>query len=286
VFELNQEKGYSVKKLCDLANVSRQGYYKWLENQPSLKELEDILLGDEIKRIYKNSNQTFGVERIQLALKVENELTINIKRVRRIMRILGISSVIRRKGQNYVKSTAEHTAKNALNRNFEADKPNQKWFTDVTYLKYGNGTRAYLSAIIDRYDMSIVAWKISTKNDNQLVEDTIRLAFEANPGAKPWIQTDRGSQYTSHMFWDLKKEFKFKISMSRVSKCLDNQPIESFWGTYKSEFYYRYKFLTLESLISNTEQYMNFYMNKRYVKKFDGLTPSKIRCLAFESLTA
>ena len=121
----------------------------------------------------------------------------------------------------------------------------------------------YLSAVIDRYDMSIVAWKISTINDNQLVEDTIRMAFEVNPGAIPFIQTDRGFQYTSHMFWNLKKEFKFEISMSPVGKCLDNQPIETFWGTYKSEFYYRYKFLNLESLISNTTRYMDFYMNKR-----------------------
>ena len=128
-------------------------------------------MSDEIKRIYEASDKTFGVERIQLALKIENKLIINIKRIRRIMRILGISSVIRRKRTNYEQSTAEYTAVNIMNREFETDKPNEKWFTDVTYLKYGNGTKAYLSAILDRYDMSIVAWKISTVNDNQLVEE-------------------------------------------------------------------------------------------------------------------
>ena len=243
-------------------------------------------MSDEIKRIYEASDKTFGVERIQLALKIENKLIINIKRIRRIMRILGISSVIRRKRTNYEQSTAEYTAVNTMNREFETDKPNEKWFTDVTYLKYGNGTKAYLSAILDRYDMSIVAWKISTVNDNQLVEDTIRMANEANPGATSLIQTDRGSQCTSHMVWNLKEEFKFEISMSRVSICLDNQPIESFWGTYKTEFYYHCNFLNLESLISSTARYMEFYMNKRYVKKFNGLTPAKMRAIAFESLAA
>jgi putative transposase len=286
VFELHQEKGYPIQKLCELAEVSRQGYYKWLHNRPSLKELEDILLSDEIRRIYKESDQTFGVERIQLALKVERGLTVNIKRIRRIMRILGISSVIRRKKANYVKSTAEHIAENTMNREFEASKPNQKWFTDVTYLKYGKGVKAYLSAIIDRYDMSVVAWKISTQNDNKLVEDTLRMAFESNPGATPLIQVDRGSQYTSHMFWNLKEEFRFEMSMSRVSKCLDNQPIEAFWGTYKSEFYYRYKFLSLETLVSNTASYIDFYMNKGYVKKFDGRTPSRMRSTAINTLAA
>ena len=88
------------------------------------------------------------------------------------------------------------------------------------------------------------------------------------------------------MFWNLKEEFRFKISMSRVGRCLDNQPIESFWGTYKSEFYYRYKFLDLESLISGTERYMDFYMNRRYVKKFNGLTPAKMRLAAPETNAA
>ena len=84
------------------------------------------------------------------------------------------------------------------------------------------------------------------------------------------------------MFWNLKEEFGFDISMSRATKCLDNHRIESLWGIYKSEFYYRYKFLTLESLISETERYINFYCNERYMKKINGLTPAKMRAQAVE----
>lgn len=280
MFELNEEKGYSIENLCKVANVSRAGYYKWMKNQPSLKELEDMLLSDLIKDIYESSDKTFGVERVQLALKEEHGLKVNVKRIRRIMRLLNIASVIRRKRPGYAKSTPLHTAENLINRDFEATASNQKSFTDVTYLKFDNNNKAYLSAIIDRYDMSIVAWKIGLNNNNKLVEDTMRMAFVSNPGATPIVQVDRGSQYTSSMFWSLKEEFKFKVSMSRVSKCLDNQPIESFWGAYKSEFYYRYKFTSLDALIERTECYMDFYMNKRYVKKFAGSTPSKVRLAA------
>lgn len=109
------------------------------------------------------------------------------------------------------------------------------------------------------------------------MKDTINDAFKNNPNVKPYIQTDRDSQYTSGMYRDLSLKYGFKISMSRVSKCLDNQPIESFWGTLKSEYYYRYKFDTIESLEEGIRNYIQFYMNKRYVKKFGGLTPAEFR---------
>lgn len=193
MFELHQEKGYDIIKLCEAVGVSRSGYYKWLESTPSEQEIINEALAVEIKRVYDESDSTYGVERVKLAIERELDLVVNIKRIRRIMRILGISSVIRRKRQNYVKSTPEHTYENVINRDFTASKPNEKWFTDVTYLKVCN-TNVYLSAILDIYDQSIIAWKISHTNDNQLVKDTLDLAFEANPGATPYIQADRGSQ--------------------------------------------------------------------------------------------
>lgn len=280
MFELHEERGYEITKLCELANVSRGGYYKWLDRNPSEEELENEKLATEIKRIYEESNKIYGVERIKWALSRELNWEVNVKRIRRLMQILGISSIIRRKKPQWTKSIAQHTAKNVINRNFEADKPNQKWFTDVTYLTFGKCQKAYLSAIIDRYDQAIIAWKISTSNDNQLVKDTIDMAFENNPGARPIIHSDRGSAYTSGQHKELKVAYKFRVSMSRVSKCLDNQPIESFFGTLKSEYYYQHKFQTLDALIQGIGNYMNFYMTKRYVPKFKGLTPSEFRALA------
>lgn len=278
MFELNRDLKYPIATLCDILKLSRAGYYKWINRTPSEQELSDEKLSVEIKRIYDESDSTFGVERIKLALERELGIIVNIKKVRRLMRIQYISSVIRRKRPNYVKSTPEHTYENEINRDFAATKPNEKWFTDVTYLKVCS-KNVYLSAIIDTYDRSIVAWKISCFNDNQLVKDTLDAAFKANPDAKPYIQSDRGSQYTSGMYKAMSLKYGFKISMSRVSKCLDNQPIESFWGTIKSEYYYRKKFDTFESLVLGIESYISRYMNKRYVKKFGGLTPSEYRAL-------
>jgi len=260
-------------------NLSRSGYYKWRDRAPSEHEKATEELAEEIKRIYDESDSTYGVERVKLAIKREVGMTVNIKRVRRIMHILGISSVIRRKRPNYVKSTPEHTYENILKRDFVAHAPNQKWFTDVTYLKVAS-TNVYLSAIIDTYDQSIVAWKISRSNDNQLVKDTLEMAFETNPGAKPIIQADRGSQYTSGMYRKMALQYEFTASMSRVSRCLDNQPIESFWGTLKSEYYYRYKFENLNELKAGIASYIDRYMNKRYVKRLGGLTPVEFRSLA------
>lgn len=280
MFELHQEKGYGIINLCKAIDVSRSGYYKWLDRAPSEAEIINDCLATEIKSIYDESDSTFGVERVTLAINRELNISVNPKRVRRLMRIQGISSVIGRKRPNYVKSIPQHTYENTINRMFAASKPNEKWFTDVTYLKFGNNTRAYLSAIIDTYDQSIVAWKISRHNDNDLVRATIEEAFRTNPEARPYIQADRGSQYTSGMYKELSLKHRFEISMSRVSKCLDNQPIESFWGTLKSEYYYRNKFESFESLVNGIEGYISRYMHKRYVKKFGGLTPAEFRSLA------
>lgn len=132
VFELHEE-GYDITKLCALAGVSRAGYYKWKERSSSEAEMENERLATEIKRIYEESNKIYGVERIKWALLRELNWRVNVKRIRRLMQIMGISSIIRRKKPQWVKSKPEHTAKNVIARKFDADAPNKKWFTDVTY---------------------------------------------------------------------------------------------------------------------------------------------------------
>lgn len=97
-------------------------------------------------------------------------------------------------------------------------------------LQYGNGKKAYISTIIDRFDLSIISYVISKRNDNKIVMDTIKKDFEIDPSAHPIIHSDRGFQYTFREYKNLKEKYWFKVNMSPVSKCLDNQPIESFWG--------------------------------------------------------
>ena len=128
---------------------------------------------------------------------------INVKRIRRIMQILGLKSVIRRKRPDYVKSTPEITAENILNRDFKATVPFEKWLTDVTEFKYYVGPevkKLYLSAILDLYDRRIIAYKIGDSNNNELVFTTFDEATSLYPNAKPIFHSDRGFQYTNKVF--------------------------------------------------------------------------------------
>ncbi|MBC1399959.1 IS3 family transposase [Listeria fleischmannii] len=280
VFELNQDKKYSIKSLCESLKISRSGYYKWLNKSPSAQELRAEEIAKEIQRIFKESQATFGVVRMYYALKRERNWNVNKKAIRRIMRRLHLLPEIRKKRPNWINTAAVYTADNIIQRNFEASGPNEKWFTDVSYIFYGKREKAYISAIIDRYDLSIVSYIISQKNDNKLVMDTIKLAMERNHSVRPIIHSDRGYQYTSLEYKRLTEHYDFDVSMSRPGKCLDNQPIESFWGVLKSEYYYRNRFSTFEELQSGIGQYIDYYMNKRYVPKFNGLTPAEYRKMA------
>ena len=164
-----------------------------------------------------------------------------------------------------------------LNRDFSAATLNEKWLTDVTEFKLTNGTKAYLSAIIDLYDNSIVSYVLGHSNNNKLVFDTFDLAIERNPNASPLFHSDRGFQYTS-------KAFKLKLdkvsatqSMSRIGRCIDNGPIEGFWGIIKSEMYYLRKFDNFDELKLAIDNYIEFYNNRRFQKRLKGLSPIEYR---------
>ena len=192
------------------------------------------------------------------------------------MRLLGLKSVCRRKHRNYIKSTPEITAQNILNRKFNANKPNEKWLTNVTEFKYYDAAqikKLYLSAILDLYDRRIVAFKISTNNNNPLVFDTFDEAIAANPGAHPMLHSDRGYQYTSGTFRAKLEAAGIVQSMSRVGRCIDNGPMEGFWSILKSEMYYLRKFNSADDLVSEIENYIDFYNTRRYQKRLRCMTP-------------
>lgn len=192
------------------------------------------------------------------------------------MKSIKLTAIIRRKKKKYIKSTPQITAENILNREFVANNPNEKWLTDVTEFKLTNGSKAYLSAILDLGDNSIVSYVLS-KHNNKLVFDTLDKAIKDNPTATPIFHSDRGYQYTS-------KTFKFKLnsinavqSMSRIGRCIDNGPMEAFWGTLKVEMYYLRKFSTFEELEQAINDYIKFYNTKRLQKKLKGMAPIEYR---------
>lgn len=240
-------------------------------------ELETRALSKEVQIRYDKRKGILGYRQMRIQLNRKLKKKYNKKRYYRIMYALGLQSVIRKKRQRYVKTTEIHVAENRMNRDFDAPAPNVKWCTDVTELKYGNGRKAYLSAIIDVYDNSIVSWALSHSNNNKLVMDTLKRAYAKNPGASPLLQSDRGFQYTSHEYNRLHLKYGFMKSMSRVSRCLDNQPIERFWGTYKSESYYLKTYATYEEVLKDVNEYIRYYNNYRYTECLDGLSPNEYR---------
>jgi len=275
--ELHDEKGYPLCTLCDVIEINRSSYYKWLRRDMSTQEAKDALLIDRISKLYQESNGIFGYRRMQLNLKRRFGLHCNKKRVRRVMRAIGLKSVIRRKRPHYVKSTPEITAENILNRNFAAKKLNEKWLTDVTEFKCGDGTKLYLSAILDLKDKGIVSYAIGRSNNNILVFDTFDTAVGRNPGAKPLFHSDRGFQYTSKAFRAKLDAAGMTQSMSRVGCCIDNGPMEAFWGIIKAEMYYLQSFSGYDSLKKAIEDYIAFYNNSRYQIKLGGMAPMEFR---------
>ncbi len=149
------------------------------------------------------------------------------------MHILNLKSVCRRKRKNYIYSTPEITAENVLKREFESSEFGTKWLTDVTEMKYGLQGKAYLSAILDLSNKSIVSFVVGHSNNNELVFKTFDLAHQTYPDAKPIFHSDRGYQYTSKIFKKKLCDAGMIQSMSRVSRCIDNGPMESFWGMMK-----------------------------------------------------
>ncbi|EJP6473612.1 IS3 family transposase [Clostridium botulinum] len=275
--ELNDEKAFPIIELCKFAGIARSAYYKWLNRNESSNEQFNQELLPLIKNAYEEKQGILGYRQMTIKLNREHEFHVNSKRIYRLMSILNLKSVCRRKKKNYKKITPQVTAENILNRNFNSDKFGEKWLTDVTEMKYGIGSKAYLSAILDLADKSIVSFVIGHSNNNALVFKTFDIARDQHPNAKPMFHSDRGFQYTSKNFKKKLDDADMTQSMSRVSRCIDNGPMEAFWGMLKSEMYYLRKFNSYNELESAITDYIDYYNNQRYQKRLKRMTPLEYR---------
>lgn len=213
---------------------------------------------------------------MKIILERRYGLKCNWKRIYRLMRVLGLRSVCRKNRRKRKKKTpAEYITENVLNREFSSGRQNEKWLTDITELKYGTGKKAYLSAILDLYGRNIVAFSLSHCNNTSLVLKTFRQAFLKYPDAKPLLHSDRGVQYTSRSFQIEMKRAGLRRSMSRVGCCLDNAPMEGFWGILKTELYHHHHFDDYETLKDAVCAYIDFYNNARYQKNLGCMTPTE-----------
>ncbi len=219
-----------------------------------------------------------GYRRIRDDLERYHDIKVNDKRVLRICRNRDIKSTIKYTNNGCTRQSPnpQYIAENTLNREFKSAAPNEKWLTDVTEFHYYIGIekyKVYLSAILDLYDRRIVSYIIRDRNNNALVFDTFDAAVEKNSNAHPLFHSDRGFQYTNRTFHARLEAAGMTQSMSRVAKCIDNGPMEGFWGIIKRERYYGKKFTSKESIVKMIENYIEYYNNKRLQRNLGVLTP-------------
>lgn len=272
-------EGIPVDISCGILRVSRAAYYKWRNGNAGARRSENERIAKMVEDIHMESPDK-GYRRIRDDLERYHDTKVNDKRVLRICRSRGIKSTIKYANQGCTRQAAkpQYIAENILDRKFHADRPNEKWLTDVTEFKYYTGIemhKVYLSAILDLYDRRIVSFLIRDSNDNSLVFETFDKAVQDNPDARPLFHSDRGYQYTSRAFHHKLEKAGMTQSMSRVAKCIDNGPMEGFWGILKRERYYGKRFHDRASLVTLIEDYIFYYNTRRLQRKLGVLTPTE-----------
>jgi len=263
--------------MCKIANVSRAGYYKWLKNEDKKpKDYDDYIL---IKNIFVEGKKKLGWRSIRMKLEREEKVIINHKKIIRIKNSYGLITKIRRKNpyRDMIKKTKEHRVfKNIVNREFKNKKPREVLCTDISYLPFSNKI-AYLSVVKDISTKEIVAWKISNNLKMNLVLDTVKNIEKNDTNFKNIIiHSDQGAHYTSPVFISEIKKLKMVQSMSRKGNCLDNSPVESFFGHLKDEMDYK-KCKSFEEIKVLTEEYIKYYNNERYQWNLNKMTPTEYR---------
>ena len=263
---------YTISEMCRFFDVSRSGYYDFVKRMDI--PAKDLPLAEKIRECQEECGKTYGYRRVQLWLE-RNGIHHNPKTVLRVMQKYNLLSVIRRKKYHYY-SQALHKYPNLLNRDFNAERPNQKWVTDISYIHTGQGV-LYLSVIRDLFDNSIVAYKTSTTQNVQLVLETIKAAKRKEKvTAELQLHSDQGFQYTSHPYFKLTQSYNIIPSMSRRGNPYDNAMAENFFSILKTECIYRVKLKTYEEARLLISQYIDFYNNQRIQLKTK-LTPSEKR---------
>ena len=267
---------YPVGRACALLGVSRSGYYAWKRRKPSQREHEIQALIDHIHRIHKKSRKTYGSPRVWAQLKKEG-YDHNRKTIARLMRQEGLQGM--RKYRRVVTTDSKHhfpVAPNLLNREFQAESPNQKWIADITYIPTGEGW-LYLAGVLDLFSRKVVGWEMSNHIDADLVEKALRMAlYRRQPDFGLLHHSDRGSQYASHQIRDILEANRVQVSMSGKGDCYDNAVMESFFGTLKNEWVHHQKYETRSFARTDIFGYIEgFYNTIRLHSSLGYLSPNE-----------
>ena len=264
---------YSISEMCRFFEVSRSGYYDYVKRMDV--PARDLPLAEKIRECQEHSHSTYGYRRVHIWLERQG-IHKNPKTVLRVMQKYNLLSEVRRKKyHNYTNGIYKYP--NHLARDFRADRPNEKWVTDISYIRTGQGF-LYLSVIRDLYDNSIVAYKTGTEQNINLVLSTIRAAKRKEKvTGSLHLHSDQGFQYTSQAYYSLTKSYHITPSMSSRGNPYDNAMAENFFSILKTECIYRTKLKTYEEARLLIDEYIQFYNNERIQLKTK-LTPLEKRC--------
>ena len=263
---------YSISVMCRFFKVSRSGYYDYVKRKDI--PAKDLALAEKIQECQTKCGKTYGYRRVHIWLE-RNGIYRNPKTILRVMRKYNLLSVIRRR-KFYQYTEHLHKYENHWKQNFKADKPNQKWSTDISYIHTNQGV-LYLSIIRDLYDNSIVAYKTGTQQTVKLVLDTIKAAKRKEKvTAELQLHSDQGFQYTFHAYFKLTQGYHITPSMSSKGNPYDNAMAENFFSILKTECIYRTKLQTYEEARLLIVDYIRFYNNERIQTKTK-LTPLEKR---------
>lgn len=264
-----------MKGLLKLADIPRSTYYYWVKNKfDQLDPNED--LKTLIVSIYNEHEGRYGYRRIRDELSNRGH-QVNHKKVQRLMTELGIKSLVRMKKYRSYKGTVGKIAPNLLNRQFAAEKPNQKWVTDITEFKLF-GEKLYLSPVLDLFEGEIITYTVDSRPVYSLVSRMLEQALERlKEGDELLIHSDQGWHYQMEKYRNALKERGVIQSMSRKGNCYDNSVIENFFAIMKSEFLYLKEFESIDHFKGELKNYMEYYNHKRIKTKLKGISPVHYR---------
>lgn len=265
---------YPLAILLRVSGLSRSTFYYQAKVQQSADRYAE--LKSKIAQIYAYHKGRYGYRRITDELRNAG-CAVNHKTVQRLMQRLGLKSLVRPKKYRSYRGQRNADVPNVLNRQFAADRPNQKWVTDVTEFNV-RGDKLYLSPVMDLYNGEIVAYEMQTRPHLPLVSNMLRKAL-GKLGAQdaPLLHSDQGWQYQMSAYRRQLAASRVTQSMSRKGNCLDNAAMESFFGTLKSEFFYLNKFDSIEQLGKGLRQYIHYYNHTRIKTRLKGLSPVQYR---------
>lgn len=264
-------------ELLKFAEVPRSTFYYCVKQFGKPDPDEELKL--LIQSIYEEHQGRYGYRRIRDEL-VNRGHRVNHKKVQRIMKELGLKSVVRMKKYRSYKGTVGKIAPNVLDRNFQSDRPNEKWVTDITEFKLF-GEKLYVSPVLDLFNGEIITYTIGTRPTYSLVSEMLNKAFKRlSDEDELLLHSDQGWHYQMPQYQHALKKQGITQSMSRKGNCYDNAVMENFFGIMKSEFLYLNEFESVDHFKQELERYIDYYNHKRIKSKLRGMSPVQYRAHA------